>query len=83
MKPSKEQIKAWVCEAYGPEYPIYIENMRLSELAYAAGRKAGMEEALRLCQAAENGESDGEGVPMVDTAAQCVDAIRAAMEADT
>ena len=50
MKPSKEQIEAWAREVFGPSaYPL-TGAIEMTNLAYAAGRKAGMEEAARRCE---------------------------------
>ena len=75
MKPSKEQIEAWVGQVL-PGAPVVLpDDAKIAELAYAAGRKAGMEEAVRIVAGVDNHSN-----PM--TATDCADAIRAAMEAD-
>ncbi len=62
----------------GPLHQGYVE---FAELAYAAGRKAGMEEAVRECEAHEqNAVAHSEEERYM--AHVLADAIRAAMEAD-
>ena len=73
MKPSKEQIEAWVRQVFGPEANPRYPAVELAELAYSAGRKAGMEEAEALARSMFNRAADGDEI---------ADAIRAAMEAD-
>ena len=69
MKPSKEQIEAWAREVFGPSaYPL-TGAIEMTNLAYAAGRKAGMEEAAEIADGAWSEDDAGR-------------AIRAAMEAD-
>ena len=53
MKPSKEQIEAWKESAADPSVDDDSgwsdgEVQTISELAYAAGRKAGVEEAQQI-----------------------------------
>lgn len=82
MKPTREQIEAWVDGAWISDLTDESEaRFRLAELVYAAGRKAGMEEAVRECEAHEQNavaHSEEERY-MAHVLAQ---AIRAAMEAD-
>ena len=64
MKPSQEQIEAWKESAADPSVDDDSgwsdgEVQTISELAYAAGRKAGMEEAERII---ENQETYGDYV---------------------
>ena len=77
MKPSKEQIEAWVGQVL-PGAPVVLsDDAKIAELAYAAGRKAGMEEAARII---ENQETYGDYVDgWFET---LIEKIRAAMEAD-
>ena len=80
MKPTKDQIDRWIELATADEVSVTSIN-RVAELAYAAGRKAGMEEAVRECEAHEQNavaHSEEERY-MAHVLAQ---AIRAAMEAD-
>ena len=85
MKPTKDQIMLWLIEADsrlpGPPSTIASLRERLEAArkdAYAAGRKAGMEEAVWICRARITGDHTRED----QEAVRCVDAIRAAMEAD-
>ena len=78
VKPSKEQIEAWKGDAWAqlPDaMDTWNRQVRMMELAYAAGRKAGMLEA-RAILASVNSFSN----PM--TCSDCIDEIDAAMEAD-
>lgn len=79
-KPSKEQIEEWWRKALADLDRGTVDLM--AELAYAAGRKAGMEEAVRECEAHEqNAVAHSEEERYM--AHVLADAIRAAMEADT
>jgi len=83
MTPSKEQIEAWVLDARdqadatntGERYRLNgwyeARDEALATLAYAAGRRAGMEEAAKIC--------DGEISGAIEDVSR---AIQAAMEAD-
>ena len=78
-KPTREQIEAWWASV-GPS--LHNDIAHIAELAYAAGRKAGMEEAVRECEAHEQNavaHSEEERY-MAHVLAQ---AIRAAMEVDS
>ena len=77
MKPTREQIEAWSCAAVArsrPDDNITAIYDRIANFAYAAGRKAGMEEAEALARSMFNRAATGDEI---------ADAIRAAMEADT
>ena len=81
MKPSMHDIIEWARTAWprvfrGPD-PLYNGYVEFAELAYAAGRKAGMEEAARII---ENQETYGDHVG--NWFETLVEKIRAAMEAD-
>ena len=78
MKPSKEQIEAWVGQVL-PGAPVVLpDDAKIAELAYAAGRKAGMEEAARIIRARIMGDFNRED----QEAERCANAIRTAMEAN-
>lgn len=89
MKPTHEQIEAWWEEAFSvhawpEEHREYLVNK-----AYAAGRKAGMEEAAKICERLGDEYREREGLRYAElkTDAEtgcnnCEYAIRAAMEAD-
>ena len=78
MKPSKEQIEAWVAQVR-PWMPAQPDDTNLAKLAYAAGRKAGMEEAQWACKRVA---VRGAGTQRGRGAQDCIDEIDAAMEAD-
>lgn len=77
MKPTHDEI-ATMLEA--ADWPITLPHSdfilgklrTLATVAYAAGRKAGMKEAIRICETMP---------PWPDCRAPIADAIRAAMEA--
>lgn len=52
MKPTQEQVIAWAREAgFGNEVWSYADSfMRLSELAYEAGRKDENEACAKVCE---------------------------------
>ncbi len=81
MKLTSEQIEAWWEEGFSTHTWPEEHHQYLADKAYAAGRKAGMEEAVRECEAHEQNavaHSEEERY-MAHVLAQ---AIRAAMEAD-
>lgn len=76
MKPSKEQIEAWSCAAIARSHRtdnVTALYARIANFAYAAGRKAGMEEAEALARGMFNRAANGDEI---------ADAIRSAMEAE-
>ena len=83
VKPSKRDIIEWARTVWpgvfrGPD-PLYNGYVEFAELAYAAGRKAGMEEAQWACKrlaVRHAGTQRGQG------AQECIGEIDAAMEAD-
>ena len=77
--PSKEQIEAWSVLAgfAGVDEP----TARAFHAAYAAGRRAGMEEAAKICDGCADAADDEIGV-IAEALAKASDAIRAAMESD-
>lgn len=83
-KPSKEQIEEWWRKALADLDRGTVDLM--AELAYAAGRKAGVEEAAKICERraeATLGEDATQHTRAKRTEAHnCKYAIRAAMEAD-
>ncbi len=72
-EPSQEQLDAWHQEATGGTKTLDLPCF--AKLAFAAGRKAGMEEAAKIVDGVNNYDN-----PM--TASDCAEAIRDAMEAD-
>ena len=82
MKPTREQIEAWWEEAFSTLTWTDEHHAYLAEKAYTAGRKAGMEEAARLCEAIAGRHEGAKRKSAEWSAGECADAIRAAMEAD-
>lgn len=87
-KPSQEQIEAWLAELktthLGARQDVWLPHF--AALAYDAGRKAGMEEAAKICERraeATLGEDATQHTHAKRTEAHnCKYAIRAAMEPD-
>ena len=96
MTPSKEQFIEWIRQAskepgFDPvddfeaqlasldDNDLFLARI-ICDLAYAAGRRAGMEEAAKICE----GEISGAAEDASRDAAlsHCIRQIRAAMEAD-
>ena len=76
-EPTKEQIEVWHQEATGGTKTLDLPCF--AKLAFAAGRKAGMEEAQWACKrlaVRHAGTQRGQG------AQECIGEIDAAMEAD-
>lgn len=85
MKPSKEQIEAFESDAWAqlPDaMDTWNRQVRMMELAYAAGRKAGMEEAQQCCRDMRAQFDAEAGLLQASGASYCIEAIDAAMEAD-
>ena len=83
MKPSKRDVIDWARtvwpDAMKSHALIGTRTVEFAELAYAAGRKAGMEEAQWACKrlaVRHAGTQRGQG------AQECIGEIDAAMEAD-
>lgn len=55
-EPSQEQLDAWHQEATGGTKTLDLPCF--AKLAFAAGRKAGMEEAAKICDTEWSGDSD-------------------------
>ena len=82
MKPSKEQIEAWSCAAIARSHltdNVTALYARIANFAYAAGRKAGMEEAAKMLDHAADNAFTGN---MLVWAEKFARDIRAAMEDD-
>jgi len=86
MTPSKEQIEAWrttaeeSTELDAREEADYYRafDRTLANLAYAAGRRAGMEEAANICEGEISGAT--EDASRDAALSHCIRQIRAAME---
>ena len=86
MKPSKRDVIEWARTVWpgvfrGPD-PLYNGYVEFAELAYAAGRKAGMEEAQQCCRDMRAQFDAEAGLLQASGASYCIEAIDAAMEAD-
>ena len=77
MTPTKEQIEAWMALAgfAGVDEP----TAKALRAAYAAGRRAGMEEAAKVCEGEISGAT--EDASRDAALSHCIRQIRAAMEA--
>lgn len=95
MKPSREQIEDWALEvgamldvqeaiSNAPDMTVFSDGKLAAfvDLAYAAGRKAGMEEAQQCCRDMRAQFDAEAGLLQASGASYCIEAIDAAMEAD-
>ncbi len=86
MKPTRdptwEQIEQWGDAWYSSGIKGVSRLQYVAELAYAAGRKAGMEEAQQCCRDMRAQFDAEAGLLQASGASYCIEAIDAAMEAD-
>ena len=76
MNPTAEQIEAWCTEALAADPNESVASL-VAILAYAAGRKSGLEEAANVCNTEWYGDDTA---AYFDACNKCAEAIRALIE---